>query len=165
MRCTNSNIWVVLLCFKHLNQWFLNASTFGRPNKVLLLSHRYTQCLPDMAASTLLRLLIPRLLSLCEHFSGNMQIFPHSDVDMSLWFWDFSLCSFRDLIYVQTACNTPKRNENLKLHHMTPLNKEIMLNVIKLHSTEKIFTLIFNSSVFCVISTYTCMYIFKKNIS
>uniref|UniRef100_A0A8C1I0K4 Family with sequence similarity 120 member C n=1 Tax=Cyprinus carpio carpio TaxID=630221 RepID=A0A8C1I0K4_CYPCA len=32
---------------------FLNASTFGRPNKVLLLSPRNTQHLPDMAASTL----------------------------------------------------------------------------------------------------------------
>ncbi len=32
-----------------------------------------------------------------------------------------SLCNFRDLIYAQSACNTPKRKENLKLHHMTPL--------------------------------------------
>ncbi len=28
-----------------------------------------------------------------------------------------------DLIYAQSACNTPKRKQNLKLHHMTPLNK------------------------------------------
>uniref|UniRef100_A0A673NK75 Formin-binding protein 1-like n=1 Tax=Sinocyclocheilus rhinocerous TaxID=307959 RepID=A0A673NK75_9TELE len=27
----------------------------------------------------------------------------------------------KDLIYSQTACNTPKRKENLKSHHMTPL--------------------------------------------
>ncbi len=26
-----------------------------------------------------------------------------------------------DRIYAQTACNTPKRKENLKSHHMTPL--------------------------------------------
>uniref|UniRef100_A0A672QWB9 Transmembrane protein 185 n=1 Tax=Sinocyclocheilus grahami TaxID=75366 RepID=A0A672QWB9_SINGR len=32
------------------------------------------------------------------------------------------LCNFRDLIYAQSACNTPKRKENLKSHHMTPLN-------------------------------------------
>ncbi len=28
---------------------------------------------------------------------------------------------FRDLIYAQSACKTPKRKENLKSHHMTPL--------------------------------------------
>ncbi len=38
----------------------------------------------------------------------------------SLWFWDFSPCNFRDLIYAQSACNTPKRKENLKSYHMTP---------------------------------------------
>ncbi len=42
-------------------------------------------------------------------------------INISLWFWDFSLCNFRDLIYAQTACNTPKRKKNLKSHHMTPL--------------------------------------------
>ncbi len=35
-----------------------------------------------MAASTLLRLLKPCLLSLREHLGGIMQIFPHHDVDM-----------------------------------------------------------------------------------
>ncbi len=49
---------------------------------MLLLSHRYTQRLPDMAASTLLRLLKPRLLSLREDLGGVTQVFPHSDVDM-----------------------------------------------------------------------------------
>ncbi len=51
----------------------------------LSLTHTYTrntQCLPDMTASTLLRLLKPRLLSLCEHLGGIKQIFPHCDVDM-----------------------------------------------------------------------------------
>ncbi len=60
----------------------LNASTFGRPNKVILLSPRNTQRLPDTAASTLLRLLKPHLLSLREHLGCIMQIFPHCDVDM-----------------------------------------------------------------------------------
>ncbi len=73
-----------------------------------------------------------RLLSLRKHLGGVTQIFPHSDVDMwcvfewvdewtslnfykeSLWVWDFSLCNFTDLIYAQTACNTPKTKENLK---------------------------------------------------
>ncbi len=73
MHCTNSNIWVVL---------FLIASTFRRTNKVLLRSHRNTQCLPDMTASTLLRLLKPSLLFLREHLGCIMQIFPHPDVDM-----------------------------------------------------------------------------------
>ncbi len=88
-----------------------------------------------MAASTLLRLLKQRLLSLSEHLGGIMQIFPHCDIDMwgCVWmsrfrggwrlrFWDFSLCNFRDLISAQTACNTPKRKQNLKSHHMTHLN-------------------------------------------
>ncbi len=34
---------------------------------------------------------------------------------------NFSLCNFRDRINIQSACNTPKRKENLKSHHMTPL--------------------------------------------
>ncbi len=50
---------------------------------------------------------------------------------ISLWFWDFSLCNFRDLIYAKTACNNPKRKENLKSHHMTPLN-EILLYILDL---------------------------------
>ncbi len=29
-------------------------------------------------------------------------------------------CNFRDVIYAQSACNTPKRK--LKSHHMTPLH-------------------------------------------
>uniref|UniRef100_A0A672RFL1 Phosphatidylinositol-3,4,5-trisphosphate 3-phosphatase n=1 Tax=Sinocyclocheilus grahami TaxID=75366 RepID=A0A672RFL1_SINGR len=29
----------------------------------------------------------------------------------------------KDLIYAQSACNTPKRKENFKSHHMTPLNE------------------------------------------
>ncbi len=33
------------------------------------------------------------------------------------------LCIFRDLIYAQSGCNTPKRKENLKLYHMTPLTR------------------------------------------
>ncbi len=49
---------------------------------MLLLSHRNTQHLPDMAASTLLRLLKPRLLSLHEHLGGITQIFPHRDIDV-----------------------------------------------------------------------------------
>ncbi len=49
---------------------------------MLLLSYSNTQSLPDTAASTLLRSLKPRLLSLREHFGGITQIFPHRDVDM-----------------------------------------------------------------------------------
>ncbi len=44
---------------------------------MLLLSHRNTQLLPVIAASTLLRLLKPRLFSLREHFGSIMQISPH----------------------------------------------------------------------------------------
>ncbi len=35
------------------------------------------------------------------------------------------LCNFRDLIYALTACNTSKRKENLKLHHMTTLSSHL----------------------------------------
>ncbi len=41
-----------------------------------------TQHLPVMAASTLLSLQKPRLLSLYEHLGVIMQIFPHRDVGM-----------------------------------------------------------------------------------
>ncbi len=92
-----------------------------------------------MAASTLLRLLKPRLLSLCEHLGCIMQIFAHSDIGiwgriyMSLfkgsWFLGTSLV-FETLVFgtsgilsmlAQSACNTPKRKYNLKSHHTTPL--------------------------------------------
>ncbi len=53
-------------------------------------------------------------------------------------FWDFSLCNFRDLIYAQSACNTPKRKENLKSHHMT-FNK---------FSNNSLLRFQFNSSLF-----------------
>ncbi len=49
---------------------------------MLLLSPRNTQLLSDTAASTLLWLLKPRLLSFSEHLGGIMQIFPYHDVDM-----------------------------------------------------------------------------------
>ncbi len=45
-------------------------------------SRRNTQRLPVMAASTLLRLLKPRLVYLCEHLGSIMQISSHRDVDM-----------------------------------------------------------------------------------
>ncbi len=49
---------------------------------MLLLWYRNTQRLSDTAASTLLRLLKPRLLSLHEHLGGITQIFPNCDVDV-----------------------------------------------------------------------------------
>ncbi len=80
-----AHIWIFGLCccvVNNLNQWFLIASTFGRPNTVLFLSHRNTQRLPGTAASTLLRFLKPRHFSLREHLCGITQIFPHCDIDM-----------------------------------------------------------------------------------
>ncbi len=50
---------------------------------------------------------------------------------MSLNFYKEYLFGFETLvfatlrIYAQTACNTPKRKENLKLHHMTPLKLKL----------------------------------------
>ncbi len=41
-----------------------------------------SQRLPDMAASTLLRLRKLHLLSLCEDLGRITQIFPHRDIDM-----------------------------------------------------------------------------------
>ncbi len=39
-----------------------------------------------------------------------------------VYFFGFEtlVCNFRDCIYAKSACNTPKRKENLKSHHMTP---------------------------------------------
>ncbi len=83
-----------------------------------------------------------------------MQISPHCDVDMwgmfkwavlgglgriltlkKLYFFGFEtlvLCNFRDLIYAQSACHTPKIKQNKKSHHMTPLTflKKVTLFVI-----------------------------------
>ncbi len=42
--------------------------------------------------------------------------------NISLGLTFFNLCNFTDLIYARTACNTPKTMENLKSHHVTPLN-------------------------------------------
>ncbi len=50
-----------------------------------------------------------------RYFRGRGQILTFI---ISLWFWDFSLCNLRDLIYAQTACNSPKTKENLKSHHI-----------------------------------------------
>ncbi len=92
------------------------------------------------------------------------QIFPHREVDgwgvfewavlgghgrvltlirISLWFWDFNLCNFMDLIYAQSACNTPKRMENLKSHYMTPLNDYPMFATI--------------TSLTCIVKTTTAL--------
>ncbi len=51
----------------------------------------------------------------------------------------FSLCSFRDLIYTQTACNTPKRKENLESHHMTPLKLNQMCSAGFLQTSQVSF--------------------------
>ncbi len=53
-----------------------------RPPENAAIRLRNGQNLPDMAASTLLRLLKPHLLSLPEYFGGITQIFPHRDIDM-----------------------------------------------------------------------------------
>ncbi len=93
-------------------------------------------------------------LSLRVRLGCVLQIFPHIDMWWHVWMsrfrwpwsslnfykeylffetgfetliWDFNLCNFRDLIYAQTACNTPKRKEALKSHHMTPLIRFAML--------------------------------------
>ncbi len=42
----------------------------------------------------------------------------------SLNFYKEYLFGFETLVFAQSACNTPKRKENLKLHHMTPLSNE-----------------------------------------
>ncbi len=72
-----------------------------------------------MAASTLLWLLKPRLLSLRAHLGGVTQIFPHRDVDLwgrdpgldqpslldriNPFVGDFELCNSADLKHAQTA--------------------------------------------------------------
>ncbi len=94
-----------------------------------------------MAASTLLRLLKPRLLSLRAHLDSITQIFPHRDIDMEVYLneafypsldqpslldrinpfvGDFKLCNSADLLHAQTATKHTKEKENKKSHHMTP---------------------------------------------
>ncbi len=116
-------------------------------------THTHTQRLPDTAASALLRLLKPCLLSLREHLGGITQMFPHRDVDMwgcvwmscfrgawqSLNFDKEYLFGFKTSgfatswilsIHNQLQITiTPKRKENLKSHHMTPLIEDTSLNV------------------------------------
>ncbi len=85
---------------------------------MILPSHKNTQHLPDMAASTLLRLLKPCLLSLREHLGGIMQIFPGACLNeafqpcldqpslldrINYFVGNFELCNFADLIHAQTA--------------------------------------------------------------
>ncbi len=55
-----------------------------RPVGRMSLEPWYIYGLPDTAASTLLRLLKPRLISLREHLGGIKQIFPHCDVDVGV---------------------------------------------------------------------------------
>ncbi len=61
---------------------------------------------------------------------------PLTLIKISFWFWDFSLCNFRDLTYALSACNTPKRKQNLKSHHMTPLSVQILIQPINLISFQ-----------------------------
>ncbi len=53
-----------------------------------------------------------------ERFRGRGRVNFYKNFSLVL---RLSLCNFRDLIYAQSASNTPKRKENLKSHHMTPL--------------------------------------------
>ncbi len=48
-----------------------------------------------------------------------------------LWFWDFSLCNLRDLIYAQSACNTAKKNESLIASYNPFKHSTIILNVFR----------------------------------
>ncbi len=58
------------------------------------------------------------------------------DKEYLFGFETLSLCNFRDPIYAQSACNTPKRKENLKSHHMTPLmRKHIDVSISKQNAT------------------------------
>ncbi len=124
--------------------WDAFTSLFysGRKWRVVhlfLQSMRNTQRLPDTAALTLLRLLKPHLLSLCEHFGGITQIFPHGDVDMwgRVWMSHFRgvwtslnfdreyLFGFETLVFATSGIfsmhKQSKRKDNLKSHHMAPL--------------------------------------------
>uniref|UniRef100_A0A8C1SAA7 E3 ubiquitin-protein ligase RNF123 n=1 Tax=Cyprinus carpio TaxID=7962 RepID=A0A8C1SAA7_CYPCA len=56
----------------------------------------------------------------------------------------FSLCNFTDLLYAPRACNTPKRKEKLKSHHMTPFflqptSEDDLCPICYAHSISAIF--------------------------
>uniref|UniRef100_A0A8C0XWA7 POU domain protein n=2 Tax=Cyprinus carpio TaxID=7962 RepID=A0A8C0XWA7_CYPCA len=75
---------------------------------MLLLSHRNTQHLPDMAASTLLHFLKPCRLSLHEHLGGITQIFPHCDVAM----WGRMAASQQNVL---KSCHTGHRTVSISV--------------------------------------------------
>ncbi len=104
-------------------------------------------------ASTLLRLLKPRLLSSREHLGCIKQIFPHRDIDIlgrvwmsrfrwawtSLNFYKEYLFGFETYVFAtsgiisthnQLVKVVPKRKQNLKPHHMTPLTYKVHINTI-----------------------------------
>ncbi len=57
------------------------------------------------------------------------------------------LCNFRDRIYAPTDCNTPKRKENLKSHHMTPLSEFGTNAVHTVHVINNTFYSLFENSL------------------
>ncbi len=87
MRCTNSNIWVVLFCCKQILTMIPNCIYFLKANKVICFHIETHSVSLTWLHQHLLRLLKPRLLSLLEHLGGIMQIFPHRDVDMWRRVW------------------------------------------------------------------------------
>ncbi len=105
MCCTNSNIWVVLFRCKQILTSDSQLHLLSEGQIKCFYFHLETQRLPDTAASTVLRLLKPRLLSLREHLGGIKQIYPHRDVDMRGREWA-NLVGFETLVFASLGISS-----------------------------------------------------------
>ncbi len=87
--------------------------------------------------------------ALCKYFHIGMLTCGGMFQWAVLWAWQslifdkVSLCYFRDLIYAQSACNTPKRKQKIKSHHMTPLKyifpTKIKHDILLRYNTIRLF--------------------------
>ncbi len=116
----------------------------GDPIIVPLLSYRNYQRFPDMAASTLLRLLKPHLHSLREHLGGITQIFPHHNIDMCVCVCEWAVIGGhgRVLTLIKNISLVLSRGVTRHLSHET-------IRDTRLSSRERdeIFSLFFKSSM------------------
>ncbi len=108
-----------------------------------------------MAASTLLRLLKPRLLSLREHLGGIKQIFPHGDVDVGAWqnlnFYKEYLFGFETLVFATSGILsmhnqlvTLQRERKLEIASYDPFNTRLLFDYI--HVLFTVYLHVFFSS-------------------
>uniref|UniRef100_A0A672P9S8 Chemokine interleukin-8-like domain-containing protein n=1 Tax=Sinocyclocheilus grahami TaxID=75366 RepID=A0A672P9S8_SINGR len=60
---------------------------------------------------------------ICAHPRGSYDV-AKKNIILCIWCNEMYLCGLRFKKPFKVACNTPKRKENLKSHHMTPLTAQ-----------------------------------------